>query len=356
MPQQDSYDPAEMQRRLEAWLATRLGTSEVEVSDLRAPGETGHSSETMMFDASWSEGGEQQTASLVLRTRPTGHVVFPVYDLALQYEVMAKVAAAAPQVPMPRLRWMEPSPEPLGREFFVMDRVEGVVPPDNLPYTIQGWLLESTPEQQRRLQTTSVDVLVDLHAIDWRAAGLGILDQPQYGATGLDQQLGFYEYFLDWGRMGRPQPTLDRVARWLADHRPVPEPDPVLNWGDSRIGNILYRDHEPVAVLDWEMATLGPREVDLSWMVLFQQFFSTHLGLPDLPGFLPPDDVVARYEARSGVTVRDFEWYLVWGAFRYAVVMMRLVQSAELAGQDLWFGEHDNVAVVMLEAIEQEHC
>ncbi len=105
------------------------------------------------------------------------------------------------------------------------------------------------------------------------------------------------------------------------------------------------------------MATLGPREVDLSWMVLFQQFFSTHLGLPDLPGFLPPDDVVARYEERSGHTgSRDFEWYLVWGAFRYAVVMMRLVQAAEIAGQDIGFGEHDNVAVVMLEALEQEHC
>jgi aminoglycoside phosphotransferase (APT) family kinase protein len=355
MPQQDTYDRAEMQRRLEAWLSSRIeGASNVEVTDLRAPGETGHSSETMLFDANWTDEGGSRSSSLVLRTRPTGHVVFPIYDLALQYDVMERIGAAAPDLPMPPLRWMEPSTEPLGREFFVMERVDGLVPPDNLPYTMNGWLLDSTPEQQRRLQTSSIDVLADIHAIDWRSAGLGILDEPRYGATGLDQQLGFYDYFLEWGRLGRPQPTLDRMAAWLSDHRPVDEPQPVLNWGDARIGNILYRDHRPVAILDWEMATLGPREVDLAWMLLFQRFFSTHLGVAELPGFGSMHEMVDRYQERAGYRVRDFEWYLLWAAHRYGVVMMRLVQAAELSGADLGFTEEDNVAITMLEALEKE--
>jgi aminoglycoside phosphotransferase (APT) family kinase protein len=270
--------------------------------------------------------------------------------------VMQRVSAAAPNLPMPPLRWMEPSDEPLGREFLVMDKVAGVVPPDNLPYTMGGWLLEATPEQQRHLQDASVDTLADLHAIDWRAAGLDLLDEPEYGTIGLDQQLGWWERFLEWGRMGRPQPTLDRMAEWLRAHRPAHEPEPVLNWGDSRIGNMLYRDFEPVAVLDWEMATLGPREVDLAWMVLFEHFFSTHLGMPNLPGFADQREVVARYETRSGYTVAPLDWYLLWGAFRYAAVMMRIVQAAELAGNDIGFTEHDNVALTMLESLEAKFC
>jgi len=356
MPAHDAYDPAEMARRLEAWLAPKLDATDVAISDLRAPGETGMSSETIMFDATWSTSGATGSAALVLRSRPTGHVVFPIYDLGMQYDVIGKVAAAAPTVPTPPLRWFEPSTKPIGREFFVMDLVNGDVPPDNLPYTMGGWLLDATPRQQRNLQMSSVDVLADIHAIDWRAAGLEVLDQPAYGSLGLDQQLGFYEFFLDWGRMGRPQPTLDRVAAWLRSNRPDPEPDLVFNWGDARIGNILFRDHAPVAVLDWEMATIGPREVDLAWFCLLERFFSSHLGVPNLPGFGSTHDVVAHYEQRTKYKVTDFDWYTVWASFRYAVVMMRIVQAAELAGDDIGFTEHDNVAVTLLETLESEVC
>jgi aminoglycoside phosphotransferase (APT) family kinase protein len=356
MPAQDTYDPQEMQRRLEAWLATRIEEArDVEVTNLAAPGESGFSSETMMFDASWTTGGARESAGFVLRTRPTGHVVFPVYDLAHQYDVMSKVSAAT-DVPLPPLRWMEPSSEPLGREFFVMERVEGVVPPDNLPYTMGGWLMESEPADQRRLQRSAYQTLARLHALDWRAAGLEVLHDPRHGRIGLDEQLGYYEYFLDWGRMGRPQPTIDRMAAWLRAHRPEPEPEPVLNWGDSRIGNLLFRDYTPVAVLDWEMATLGPREVDLAWMLLFERFFSSHLGVDNLPGFAPWEESIADYEAASGYRVGDLGWYHHCPANPNPVVMMRIVQAAELAGTDIGFTEADNVAVTLLEALEAEYC
>jgi aminoglycoside phosphotransferase (APT) family kinase protein len=310
----------------------------------------------MLFDAAWTAAGARETASFVLRTRPTGHVVFPVYDLAHQYDVISKVAAAAPDLPLPPLRWMEPSDEPLGREFFVMDRVDALVPPDNLPYTMGGWLMESDPADQRRLQKAGYETLARLHAVDWRAAGLDVLHDPRHGTLGLDEQLGFYEYFLEWGRMGRPQATIDRMAAWLRANQPTPEPAPVLNWGDARIGNLMFRDFEPVAVLDWEMATLGPREVDLAWMLLFEHFFSRHLGVDNLPGFVPREQSIADYEAASGYTVENIEWYLLWGAFRYSVVMMRIVQASELAGTDIGFTESDNVAVTLLESLEAEYC
>lgn len=355
MPSSSGFDPLSLQGRLEPWLASRLpGASDVTVTHLDAPGETGHSSETVLFDAEWTEGGRRILEQLVLRTAPSGHVVFPIYDLGLQYEVMARVGAAAPDVPLPPLRWYEPDPEPIGKEFFVMGRVHGQVPPDRMPYTMQGWLLEeSSPEEQRRLQTSGVEILARLHAIDWRAAGLDILDQRRYGAVGLDQQLGFYEAFLEWGRGEHPQPRLHEVARWLRANAPEAEPDPVLNWGDARIGNIMFVDHEPVAVLDWEMATLGPPQVDLAWYCLFERFFSAELGVENLPGFATIDEVVAHYEAVSGHHVGDLGWYSVWGAFRYAVVMMRLCQADAIDGTP-GFDEADNVATSLMEHVLAE--
>ncbi len=355
MPSSSGFDPKSLQGRLEPWLSGRLdGADDVTVSDLDAPGETGHSSETVLFDATWTAGGERVTEHLVLRTAPSGHTVFPTYDLGLQYEVMQRVGAAAPDVPLPPLRWYEADPAHIGKEFFVMGRVEGKVPPDRLPYTMQGWLLEeSSPEDQRRLQMNGVDVLARLHAIDWRAAGLDILDQRRYGSTGLDQQLGFYEAFLEWGRGDHPHERFYEVAGWLRANAPDPEPEPVLNWGDARIGNIMFRDHEPVAVLDWEMATLGPPQVDLAWYCLFERFFSQELGTPNLPGFAPQEEVVARYESRSGREVGDLGWYLAWGAYRYALVMMRICQ-AEALSEIEGFPEDDNVATVLLDHVMDE--
>ena len=357
MPSSVGFDPPSLQGKLQRWLEAQLPDAEhVEVSGLDAPKATGHSSETVLFDASWDEAGEHHEESLVLRTAPSGHTVFPTYDLGQQYEVMRRVAASTPEVPLPPLRWYEPDTSHIGGEFIVMGRVDGLVPPDRLPYTMEGWLLEtSTPEEQRTLQDSAIDTLAAIHRIDWQAAGFGpLLDRPGLGATGLDQELRFYEDFLEWGRGDHPHERFYEVARWLRAHQPDPEPAPVLNWGDARIGNIIFRDHRPVAVLDWEMASIGPPQVDLAWFCLFERFFSQELGMPNLPGFAPMDEVVARHEKATGIEAGDLGWYTVWGAYRYALVMMRICQAdaiAEIEG----FPEDDNVATIMLDRVLEEN-
>ena len=109
------------------------------------------------------------------------------------------------------------------------------------------------------------------------------------------------------GDLGR-SPLVERALAWLESHVPSAEQqgDPVLCWGDARIGNVLYRDLEPVAVLDWEMVTLGPRELDLSWLV-----------------FLAEDDVRTTYAAASGHTLGDLTWYHVYNGMLWCVVFMR---------------------------------
>jgi aminoglycoside phosphotransferase (APT) family kinase protein len=99
--------------------------------------------------------------------------------------------------------------------------------------------------------------------------------------------------------------VLERAFAWLEDHWPHDPGPTVLSWGDSRIGNVMYRHFAPVAVLDWEMAALGPRELDLAWMVFLHRFFedlAIRYGLPGMPSFLRRDDVAASYATSTGTS------------------------------------------------------
>ena len=130
-------------------------------------------------------------------------------------------------------------------------------------------------------------------------------------------------------------PLIERTLAWLDANRP-PEGDPVLNWGDARIGNMLYADFEPVAVLDWEMATVGPREVDLAWMIFLDTFFddlAERFEMPPLVGFMDTADVVAEYERLTGHTVQALEWYSVLAALRFAIVSVRTSTRGIAYGQ-----------------------
>jgi aminoglycoside phosphotransferase (APT) family kinase protein len=240
--------------------------------------------------------------------------------------------AAASDVPVPTVRWFEPEATVFGRPFYVMDRVAGTVPADRMPYTLSGWLYDASPSEQAMLYHSSLDALAAIHRIDWPKAGLGLLDRPEHGATGLAQQVAWWFTINDWIRAGRSHPTIDEATGWLRAHVPSPSGPTVLNWGDARLSNLMYRDFRPVAVLDWEIATLGPAEVDLGWFLFFQRFFSEGLGVPDLPGFPARDAAIAHYEKRAGRKMDDLFFYEVFAAWRNATVMLRIADIYEMRG------------------------
>jgi len=113
----------------------------------------------------------------------------------------------------------------------------------------------------------------------------------------------------------------------------------VLSWGDARIGNILFRDFTPVAVLDWEMASLGPRELDLGWTIFLHRFFddlARDLGLPGMPDFLRRDEVAHTYTELTGHEPRDLDWYTTYAAVRHAIIMTRIgMRTARFSGSEL---------------------
>ena len=120
----------------------------------------------------------------------------------------------------------------------------------------------------------------------------------------------------------------------------------MLLWGDARVGNVLYRDFEPVGVLDWEMAAVGPREIDLGWMMFLHRFFqdiSDQMELPGLPDFMRRDDVVATYEQASGATVRDPHFYMMYAALRHGIIMSRIQQRLVATGDGIMPDDPDDM-------------
>jgi aminoglycoside phosphotransferase (APT) family kinase protein len=332
-------DPGKMAARLAEWFAHVLPPgSRPEVLDVGAPAGTGMSSETLLVDVAWSAPGDDEPAPgrYVVRLAPdaSAYPVFPSYDLELQRRCLQLVGART-TAPVPAVPWHERDPSWLGSEFLVMTRIDGVAPVDIPPYVFTGWLVEAAPEDLTRLQAGAVDVLARLHVLDAERDDLAFLGRPEHGPSALDQALGGQRAYYEWAREGVRYPVVERLFDRLEVTRP-PEPAGTIVWGDARIGNILFRDFTPVAVLDWEMAAWGPAEIDVAWMIWMHAFFqdlAERAGAPGLPGLLRQDDVAAAYEAATGRTLGDLDWYIRYAILRHAIITIRTSMRGVVFGQ-----------------------
>lgn len=335
-PRTSTRDHDLLRHQLVDWLAGRV--DEPEVSKLTVPETNGMSSETLLFEATWRDGGARHTQACAARLRPDPLAlpVFPLYDLERQFRVMRLVGERS-AVPVPRTLWYEGDDGPLGSPFFVMERVEGQVPPDIMPYTFGSWLSEASTDQQRKLQDASVGILAQLHGLAASPDELAFLELDQPGTTALRRHVADQAAYYEWvASDGVRSPLIERTFAYLDQHWPVEEGPTVISWGDSRIGNMLYRDFEPVGVLDWEMAAVGPAEIDIGWMVFLHRFFqdmTEEAGMPGMPGFLRVDDVAGTYEALSGRPPRHLQWYMLYAALRHGIVMSRVKRRSVHFGE-----------------------
>lgn len=331
--QRTSRDNSTLSSLMSRWLATKLeGGATPEVTVESGVDANGMSSETIILTGRWDQDGHPIEQKWVARVAPSAAdvPVFPTYRLDHQFDVIRLVGELT-DVPVPQVRWLEKSDDVLGTPFFLMDHVDGLVPPDVMPYTFGGnWFADATAQQRRQLQDASVGILAKLHSIPQPEKTFGFLaetDPP--GDTPLRRHFGWlkdwYEFaVLDIGR----SPLVERALAWLEENFPadVAATAPVLAWGDSRIGNVLYEDFQPVAVLDWEMATIGPRELDVSWIIFAHMVFQELAGLASLPGLpdvLREEDVRSTYEELTGTTLGSLNWFYVYSGVIWCCVFMR---------------------------------
>jgi aminoglycoside phosphotransferase (APT) family kinase protein len=296
------------------------------------------SSETLLVDAVWTEDGAEVARRLVARVEPpaTDYPVFTTYDLDMQFRVIRLVEEHT-DVPVPATHWHETDPSVLGGEFFVMDRVDGLVPPDVLPYTFgDNWVFDGTEAARRTIQDSAVRAMAGIHSIRPTDHDLSFLELDQPGATALERSLNHWKDYLEWVVGDTRSQLLDDCFAWLTDNLPEDTSSDALSWGDGRIGNMMFRDNEVVAVLDWEMAAVAPPEVDLGWMCYLHLFFqdlAVQLGAPGLPDMFRPTDVRATYAEAAGHEPGDLKWHIAYAAMRHGVIMRRVTERS------IFFGE-----------------
>jgi aminoglycoside phosphotransferase (APT) family kinase protein len=332
-------DPGAMRGQFEAWLqATLPDGNHAEVVELTSPESNGMSSETLLVTARWNEDGAAVERRLVARVEPpaTDYPVFTTYDLDMQFQVMRLVSANT-DVPIPETHWYEPDPSVLGGAFFVMDRIDGLVPPDVMPYTFgDNWVFDGTPGARRTIQDSAVRAMAGIHSIRPDRFDLAFLQLDQPGDTALERSLNQWKAYHEWVVGDRRSRLLDDCFAWLTEHLPTDAGPDALSWGDGRIGNMMFQNNEVVAVLDWEMAAVAPPEVDLGWMCYLHLFFqdlAVQLGAPGLPEMFRPVDVAATYAEAAGNPVGDLTWHIAYAAMRHGVIMRRVTERS------IFFGE-----------------
>ncbi len=313
--------PKYVEERLAAWARAFRNDDRATVTDVRMP-DSGMANDTVLFRL-----GEEPLVARLAPSPESAYPTFPKFDLDLQRRAIDLVRART-KVPVPEIVHMEESDAWLGAPFLVTRSVEGLVASDNPPYLLDpgGWFLRGTPRDWKRFETSTIHVMVQLHRIEAKDEATAFLRSGHPGETALEQLLEFLRYFYEWGRAGHRVPILEQAIEVLAATVP-PNDRSVLNWGDARPGNIIYRNFEPAAVLDWEMAGVGPPEVDLAWTTFFQRFFSSMAeqhGLPPVPAMFQRDVAKASYERLSGDALDDLAWYEALSGLRLGIILVRM--------------------------------
>jgi aminoglycoside phosphotransferase (APT) family kinase protein len=269
--------------------------------------EGGMANETVLVDLGPGHPG------VAVRLPPVAPT-FPDYRLAPQALVQTVVAAAgvpapAPAVAVDDISW-------IGSPFLVMPRVRGdVAGPAPL---FDPFVADAVPAAQRRMHDELVDTVVAVHAVRWEATGLDAV----LPGTRLQDAFDEWDAYIGWASEGDPLPALAKAMEWCGQHLPA-EREPVLLWGDVRLGNLVFDPgRRVVAVLDWDLARLGPREMDLGWHVGLDHMMETLFGRR-VPGFPGTAESVERYERLSGYEVRDLGWHEIFALVRALAIQDR---------------------------------
>ena len=298
------FDPSSLDRYLRQHLAGYRGGLEVRQFD------SGHSNPTF-FVAADMDGGERR--DFVLRKKPPGQLVASAHQVDREFRVIS--ALAATDVPVARTHLLCADDSVIGQMFYLMDAVPGRI-------LVDASMPEQTPAERTAIFDSMNDVLARLHKVDPAKVGLG-----DFGRTG--QYIA--RQVARWSKLYAELktehiPAMEKLASWLPENIPEEDPTTIVH-GDFRLGNLIVHPTEPrvIAVLDWELSTLGHPLCDVAYNCLGYHLkdpphgFSTvdfaRLGLPT------ERDYVAAYCRRTGrSSIPHWNYYLAFSLYRLAAI------------------------------------
>jgi len=280
-----------------------------------------------------------EAGSLILRRPPTGHLLPRAHDM--QREARVQRALAGTGVPVATVVLAEAEPHTLDVPFYVMEKVEGVIPRDTLP---SGYA--DLPAERTALTDALVDGLVALHGIDPTAIGLG-----DYGRTGGFAQRQVRTWTRQWeATLTADVPAMSELGSRLAVHAWTEPARASIVHGDYRLDNCVFAPADPgrlAAVLDWEMSTIGDPLADLGLLL----FYWVEAGQPTPvltpapsrePGFPSRRHLLDRYADATHADLTDIAAYVALAHFKFAAIAQGIaarVEAGQMAGQD--FGDLD---------------
>lgn len=325
-------DVGKLTATLERWLAGKLGAESVAIKNMQGRSGAGFSAETFYITVDYAADGVACERELAVRCQNQESDLFLGASIELPYRVMEAVARH-PDIPVPRLVGLEMDDSILGEPFLVMEKMPGQVVKQSPNYNREGWLKDLPVAQRGQVWRNSLDIMARIHQLDWRD-GFEFLQDPAAGDPGLGSYLHWVSNWYQWARkQGAVIPLLDTAMEHLLQHQPETNAVSVL-WGDPNSSNILYTEDGSVGtVLDWEMATLGPAEVDLAWWLFFDQLYSTGFGVPRLAGLPEREETIRYYEGQLGRKVTDMAYYDLLATFRMSIVAVRAVDRQILLGR-----------------------
>jgi aminoglycoside phosphotransferase (APT) family kinase protein len=252
----------------------------------------------------------------VLRRPPLGHVLPTAHDMGREYRVLSGLADT--DVPVPRTHAFCDDESVNDAPFYVMERVDGQI------LRTADDIGRLRADQAASCSRELIEVLARIHAVDYEAVGLGGFGHPE---GYLERQVR--RWGEQWERSKAADlPAVDELARRLQAALPESGP-PTIVHGDYRLDNTMLALDDPtriVAVLDWEMATLGDPLADVGLFLLYwaqndAQVIATGDGISTDAGFLSHDEVVACYAERSGRRVDELDWYVVFAGYKLAIIV-----------------------------------
>jgi aminoglycoside phosphotransferase (APT) family kinase protein len=299
--------PLLVRRPLEARLDEHgLGSGPIEAE----PVGEGHSNVTYLV--------RRGDVELVLRRPPRPPLPPSAHDVLREARLLTALQDA--DVRTPRVLLTCDDESVIGAPFYVMERIDGDVIASAVPERLD------TEEERRHIGEELVDALVEIHAVDWQACGLEGYGKP----TGyLERQLRRFGGLWEHNKT-RELPVLDDLTAWLAEHRPESGPATIVH-GDYRLGNVMFACELPArlnSIFDWELATIGDPLADVGYLVATwgqegdpETPFAALGGLTRGAGFPTRDELIARYEERSGRSMSDVRWYMTLALWKSAVFL-----------------------------------
>jgi aminoglycoside phosphotransferase (APT) family kinase protein len=285
----------------------RLGLGDGE-PEIRPIGD-GHSNVTYLFD----RGG----ARFVLRRPPRPPIPPSANDMLREVRVLKALEGRAR---VPRVLAVCDDERVIGAPFYIMEEVIGHVVVDAMPSALDS------PAERHRTGEELIDALVEIHAVDWRAAGLEGFGKPEgYTERQVRRWLGMWDH-----NKTREIPAVEHVGAWLGANLPT-SPAATIVHGDYRLGNVLLAPEPPsrvIAVLDWEMSTIGDPLADVGYFEMFYvEADDPPAGVYELSGVTRDAgwprraELLARYEERSGRSMTDIRWYRTLALWKSLIII-----------------------------------